>query len=264
MGAGSPLWYTSRGLGLVLLLVLTVSVVLGVLTSERWRTAEGPRFMTAGLHRSLSLLAVPLLALHGLTVLLDPFARFGLADVTIPFASAYRPLWLGLGVLSGELLLAIVVTSLVRAVIGFGAWRLVHWAAYVAWPLALLHGLGTGSDTKAGWALLLYGGSLVAVLVAVLVRLLGGPGRQRPWRVWLAVLASVGAVAAVAWTVAGPLQPGWARTAGTPPALLGGSAAVDPLGAGAAQASLRPDRLPVSTTAVPTSAQAPSTSQGSS
>lgn len=262
MGAGSPLWYASRGLGLVLLLALTASVVLGVLTSERWRTGEGPRFLAAGLHRSLSLLALPLLGLHGLTVLLDPFARLGLADITIPFATAYRPLWLGLGVLSGELLVAVVATSLVRPRIGFGAWRFVHWAAYAAWPLALLHGLGTGSDTKAGWALLLYGGSLLAVLVAVLVRLLGGSGRQRPWRVWMAVLASAGAVAAVAWTVAGPLQPGWARQAGTPPDLLG-SAAVDSLGPGAAQASLGADRLPVSTTAVPTSAQPARTSQGS-
>src|SRR4051794_29845861 len=110
MGAGSPLWYASRGLGLVLLIVLTASVVLGALTSERWRTAEGPRFLVAGLHRSLSLLALPLLALHGLTVLLDPFARLGPADVSIPFVSGYRPLWLGLGVLGGELLLAVLAT----------------------------------------------------------------------------------------------------------------------------------------------------------
>src|SRR5215472_17802505 len=109
MSAPSPLWYTTRGLGLVLLLTLTGTVVLGTMTTSRWRTEGWPRFLTSELHRNLSLLALALLPLHGLTVVLDAYAHLGLKDITVPFASAYRPLWLGLGVLAGELLAVLVL-----------------------------------------------------------------------------------------------------------------------------------------------------------
>jgi sulfoxide reductase heme-binding subunit YedZ len=216
----SPLWFAARGLGIVLLLTLTGTVVLGVLTSRRW-TAEGwPRFVTQELHRNLSLLAVVLLVLHGGAVLLDTYAGLGLRDVLVPFATAYRPLWLGLGVLSGELLVALVVVSSYRQLLGYRLWRFTHWAAYAAWPLALLHGLGTGSDTRFGWALVVYAGCAGAVLVAVLARLLQRPAPE-PSRVLAGVLVAAFAVGVAVWTMLGPLQTGWAAAAGTPTNLLG-------------------------------------------
>jgi sulfoxide reductase heme-binding subunit YedZ len=224
----SPLWYTTRGLGLVLFITLSAVVVLGVVTTRRWETESWPRFVTSELHRNLSLLALALLPLHGLTVVLDSYARLGLVDITVPFASAYRPLWLGLGVLAGELLIALVAISLVRQRLGHRFWRLTHWAAYVAWPLALLHGLGTGSDTRSGWVLLLYASCVAAVLLAVLVRLsLSRPGPSG-WRVAAGFAISAGVLAVVIFTMLGPLQPGWAAAAGTPPDLLGGGPAASP------------------------------------
>ncbi|MFZ0214469.1 MAG: ferric reductase [Candidatus Dormiibacterota bacterium] len=226
MTSPSPLWYASRGLGLVLLLVLTGSVVLGVLTVQRWRPG-GAGFLANGLHRNLALIAMPLLALHGLAVWLDPFAGVRLQDLVVPFAASYRPLWLGLGVLAGEVSIAVVVTSLLRLRLGYGVWRFVHWGSYVAWPLALLHGLGTGSDTRAGWTLAIYLLAAGAVLVAVLVRLLSGRARSR-WTVALALVSIVAAVAIGVFTWLGPMQAGWARAAGTPTKLLshGGAANV--------------------------------------
>jgi methionine sulfoxide reductase heme-binding subunit len=221
----SPLWYASRGLGMVLLMALTTSVVLGIVTSRRWRGYEWPRFLTAGLHRNVALLAVALLPLHGLAVVLDPYAGLGLKDITLPFASAYRPLWLGLGVLGGELLIALVVTSLLRNRLGLRLWRLTHWLAYAAWPLAVLHGLGTGTDTRAGWALLIYAGCVATVLLAFLTRLLGGSDQPERWRLGTASLTAVGALALIIWVLAGPLQPGWAAVAGTPKNLLGSQVA---------------------------------------
>ncbi|MHB8611260.1 MAG: ferric reductase-like transmembrane domain-containing protein [Candidatus Dormibacteraceae bacterium] len=221
----SPLWYASRGLGMVLLMALTISVVLGIVTSRRWRGYEWPRFLTAGLHRNVALLALALLPLHGLAVVLDPYAGLGLKDITLPFTSSYRPLWLGLGVLAGELLIALVVTSLVRNRLGLRLWRLTHWLAYAAWPLAVLHGLGTGTDTRAGWALLIYAGCVAAVLLAILARLLGGSDQPENWRLGAAGLTAVGALALIIWVLAGPLQPGWAALAGTPKKLLGSQVA---------------------------------------
>lgn len=222
MSGPSPLWYASRGIGLTLLLVLTATVVLGTMTSGRWRADGWPRFLTAELHRNLSLVGLALLPLHGLTVVLDSYARLGLVDITVPFVTAYRPLWLGLGVLAGEVLIAVVLTSLVRRLLGYGLWRLVHWAAYAVWPLALLHGLGTGSDSSAGWALLVYAGCAAAVLLAVLRRLALHLPRPSPGRVAAGVLVMAGLLGVVVWTMLGPLQPGWAAAAGTPADLLGG------------------------------------------
>jgi sulfoxide reductase heme-binding subunit YedZ len=218
----SPLWYASRGIGLTMLLALTATVVLGTVTSGRWKADGWPRFLTADLHRNLSLIALTLLPLHGLTVVLDSYARLGLTDILVPFASPYRTLWLGLGVLAGELLVAVVATSLVRRVLGYGAWRLVHWAAYAVWPLAVLHGLGTGSDTASGWALVLYIGCGGAVLLAVLMRLALHEPDPSAGRVAAGLLVTAAMLGVIVWTMVGPLQPGWAAAAGTPRDLLSG------------------------------------------
>jgi sulfoxide reductase heme-binding subunit YedZ len=216
----SPLWYTSRGIGLVLLLVLTATVVLGITTSQRWASESWPRFVLVGLHRNLSLLALPLLAVHGLTVVVDSFVHLGLKDITVPFVSSYRQLWLGFGVLAGELLIALTVTSLVRARLGIRLWRLIHWLGYAVWPLAVLHGLGTGSDSKQGWALLIYGASVAAVLLAVLWRLSLGSAEPRGWQLATGGFTALGFLGLIVWTITGPLQPGWALAAGTPTDLL--------------------------------------------
>jgi sulfoxide reductase heme-binding subunit YedZ len=218
----SPLWYATRGLGLVLLLTLTATVALGIVTSVRWRSESWPRFVTGELHRNLSLIGLTLLPLHGLAVVLDSYAHLGLRDIAIPFASAYRPLWLGLGVLAGELLIVVVLTSLVRGLLGHRLWRLLHWTVYAAWPLALLHGLGTGSDTRAGWALAVYAACVAVVLIAILTRLSLHRSEATIGRTLAGVAVMLGLLAVVVWTMLGPLQRGWAAAAGTPSDLLGG------------------------------------------
>jgi Ferric reductase like transmembrane component len=223
--APSALWYATRGSGYAALILLTASVVLGVLTAVRWHSAHWPRFLVQAVHRSVSLLVLVFLALHIVTAVLDPFAHLGARDALLPFSSSYRPVWLGLGVVGMELLLALVVTSLVRHRLGFRAWRAVHWLAYAAWPLALVHGLGTGTDTASEWGLVLDLGCAGAVLVAVAWRLSEGWPRRAPVRLLAGLAAAAGVVAVAAWTANGPLQPGWARAAGTPAGLLAGSAA---------------------------------------
>ncbi|HXN57456.1 MAG TPA: ferric reductase-like transmembrane domain-containing protein [Candidatus Angelobacter sp.] len=219
MTTASPLWYTTRAAGMVLLILLTLTVVLGILTNGRWSAAGIPRFVPNSLHRNVSLLAVVFLVLHILTAIIDPFAHLGLKDALIPFASSYRPLWLGLGVLGAELFMALVITSLVRGLLGYGLWRLTHWLAYVSWPISVLHGLGTGSDTKSWWALLINITCVSAVLLALTWRIAAIPGRSGA-RTTLATASALGALILVGWTLRGPLQPGWAVAAGTPANLL--------------------------------------------
>lgn len=212
----TTLWYLSRGTGVVSLLLLTAAVVLGVAGSLRAR----PRVLLSGLHRNVPLLAIAFVVAHVLTTVADGYAPIGVKDAVIPFLSPYRPVWLGLGTVAFDLLLALVATSLLRARIGLRGWRAVHWLAYLSWPVALVHGLGTGTDGKSTWLLLLTVGCTLAVAVAVVLRVLLTPGIDGGRR-----LAALGAVPAVVlvlfvWAETGPLRQGWALRAGTPASLI--------------------------------------------
>jgi predicted ferric reductase len=213
-------WYLTRSTGAVALLLLSVSIVLGVLDVQRWSSPRWPRFIVDALHRNVSLLAMVFLLLHILTSVLDSFAPIGLLDAVIPLAGSYRPFWLGLGAVSFDLLLAVVITSLLRQRMGFDAWRAVHWLTYASWPVALLHGFGSGSDVKSAWLLVLSVGCAAAVVVAVLARVLRGWPANLGVR--SAALGSAGAFSLflALWLPGGPLGSEWARRSGTPSALL--------------------------------------------
>jgi ferric reductase like protein len=218
----SAYWFLARGTGVVALLLLTGSVVLGVLGSVRFDAGpRWPRFTIDALHRDVSLLVVVFLVLHVLVSVLDSFAPVALLDAVIPFRSAYRPFWMGLGALSFDLLLALVITSLMRRRLGYRSWRAIHWLAYASWPIAVFHGLGTGSDTMSWWMLALTGACVAAVLLAVFARIASSDSQAPEW-LRPSVLGASAAVAAglVVFTVEGPLQHGWARRAGTPATLL--------------------------------------------
>jgi sulfoxide reductase heme-binding subunit YedZ len=222
--SASALWFLTRGTGTVALLLLTAVLVLGILARGSQPLPACPRFVTPALHRNLALLAVALLSVHILTAVADPFAPIRLADAVVPFRSAYRPVWVGLGALALDVLIALVVTSLLRARIGRRVWKAVHWAAYASWPIAIVHGLGTGTDVKTTWLLGVTVLCTLSVLVAVLWRILG-VGGATPGRRSAAVALTIAMPLALAvFVVAGPLAPHWAARAGTPPALLSGAA----------------------------------------
>jgi len=214
-------WYLTRGSGIVALLLLTAIILLGVLGpmriagGERW-----PRFALDTLHRDLSLLAVVVIALHVVVSVLDGFAPIGLIDGVVPFVSAYRPLWLGLGALAFDLMLALVITSLLRRRLGLRWWRAVHWLAYASWPLAVLHGLGTGSDSSQVWALSLTLGCVVIVAAAVLARIMRSPALRGSGRSAALAATLLTPAGLAVFTAVGPLAPDWARRAGTPARLL--------------------------------------------
>lgn len=219
----SAYWYMTRSSGAVALVLLTLALVLGVVDVRRWSTEKWPRFVVDSLHRNVSLLALAFLGLHILTAVLDSFAPISLVNALVPFTGSYRPFWLGLGALSFDLILAVIVTSLVRRQIGHSTWRAVHWLSYASWPIALLHGLGTGSDVKSGWMLALSVGCLLAVLAAVSVRIAAGwPDRlaQRGAALGGAAIFTLGLIL---WLPSGPLGKEWARRSGTPSSLLGSS-----------------------------------------
>lgn len=222
--ATSPLWFATRATGLIALVLLTGTVVLGIMTSVRFASPAWPRFVTVSLHRNLSLLTITFTGLHVLTTITDSFASISPVAVVIPFTSGYRRIWLGLGTVAFDLLLAVLVTSLLRTRVGPRTWRAVHWASYACWPVALVHGLGTGTDGAARWVLVVTAVCALAVAAAGVWRLAAGWPAHAGVRVTAALAAVAIGLATAGWAWAGPLAPGWARRSGTPPGLLARSA----------------------------------------
>src|SRR5215469_262001 len=198
----SPLWYTARATGVVALILLTITVALGVAGTARLSTELLPAIVRSGLHRNVSLLVVAFIVVHVLSSVLDPFAGIRLS----------------LGAIAFDMLLALIVTSLLRSRLSPGLWRGVHWFGYVCWPVALWHGLGTGTDSRLSWLLLLEAGCALVVAAAVAWRL-NLAGRSLARAAGLAGIAGF-ALATIVFVAVGPLQPGWARRAGTPASLL--------------------------------------------
>ncbi len=210
--SSQALWFASRGTGVVCLLLLTASFVLGIVTTMRVETRGWPRFILAAMHRNVSLLILIFLAVHIVTTVVDAFAPIHYLDAIIPFQSPYRTVWLGLGTVACDLLIALTITSLIRVRLGYSVWRAVHWLAYACWPIALVHGLGTGSDAQASWMTWLVVASLAMVLVAAGWRITATPASQNRVRWGAAAALVIVPVVMLWWARTGPLQPGWSHS----------------------------------------------------
>jgi sulfoxide reductase heme-binding subunit YedZ len=157
------LWFAARGAGIVSLLLSTAVVCLGLMTALRFERRDWPRFLTVELHRSIALVSVIFVAIHVVTAVLDPFTSLGILAALVPLASSYRPLDVAFGVISVYLVLAVLLTSLIRDRLSQRTWRAVHWLAYAAWPMAVLHSITAGSDAFAAWMLAIVGACCAAV-----------------------------------------------------------------------------------------------------
>lgn len=185
---GPFLWYATRAAGLVTLILLTAAMVFGLLNAGRFERRKWPRFVVQGVHRNLSLLALACLALHVATTVIDTYTSIGLQDAFVPFLSTYKRWWLGLGAIAADLIIVLVITSLSRRWIRQRLWRVIHWAGYLCWPVAVSHGLGIGTDRDALWVLTLTFCCIGAVICAATYRLVarfpartaGTAGRYAP------------------------------------------------------------------------------------
>lgn len=162
--SSTALWYASRATGVVALLLLTAVLLLGLLVTRQGRLPGLPKFAVTGLHRNLALLATAFVAFHVLTAVTDGYVNIPITAAVIPLASPYERLWLGLGAVAFDLMLASVITSLLRRHLSRKAWRAVHLTAYVCWPVAWVHSIFASSDMQHG--LILGIGIVCAIAVA--------------------------------------------------------------------------------------------------
>ncbi len=197
-------WITSRAAGGAAMLAASASVLLGLMMSSSRRNPN--RRDLRVLHEALSLTALAMVGLHGISLLGDAYLNPGIAGILVPFAGKYRPLWTGLGILAGYGLVALGLSYYLRDRIGASRWRRLHRLTALFWLLAIVHTIGAGSDAGEPWFLILNGVAIVPAALLLLLRWIGrasgvgvpaGAGGQA-WTMLLVRMTAVLAVAAVA------------------------------------------------------------------
>lgn len=175
---GPLLWYLNRGTGVSLLILFTSSIALGILSARPGRRRLVPTFVTQQLHRNLSLLALALLGAHITTAVVDTYVDIRWWQALSPYGATYKPFWLGLGSLTCDIMIVVMVTSLLRRRLGHRAWHAVHLLGYAAWPIAFVHGAGIGTDASTSWGRWIGIGCVGALAIAGAIRL-AAEGRAR-------------------------------------------------------------------------------------
>jgi len=171
------LWYVNRSTGLVLLVLLTATVLLGVWSTRGEAGTRIPRFAVQAVHRNVGLLSMTMLGLHIASAVLDEFVDIRWWQAFVPWALRYQPWWLALGIVALDLLLAVCLTSLLRSRLSHRSWWWLHLTTYPAWVAAAVHGWGIGTDSGQVWARWTYAGCFLVVTASVLLRLAGRTGR---------------------------------------------------------------------------------------
>jgi sulfoxide reductase heme-binding subunit YedZ len=220
------MWYVTRSSALIAFGLITAAVVLGVLGAERFHTSERPRIHYAELHRGIALFGSLMLLMHIVTAIVDPFTHLGWLSLFDPFGRTYRPLYLAVGIVAFDVLVAVVVTSLIRQRMSLVVWKRLHLMVYAIWVAGVVHGLGTGTDSKFLVIDAYYLLNLVAVVVAVWMRVLSGDLRSRTLRLSLGATSLVIPAAMIWWAASGPMHATWSsRFVSSHPASVANTAA---------------------------------------
>lgn len=170
-------WYVARSGGLVAWALLAGSVLLGLLLASRVLGRRAPAPWVLAVHRWVSGLSVVFTGVHVAGVLLDDWIAFTWVDVVVPFAADWRPVAVAWGVVALQLLLALQVTSLLKARMSHRTWRRVHHLAGPTFVLATVHLLTAGTDATHPVVLALVAGTALVAVFLGLVRLWSPKGR---------------------------------------------------------------------------------------
>ncbi len=149
-------WFITRSAGLIAYLLFWLSTVWGLAVSSKIFDRFLHRPFTFDTHGFLSLLALGFIAIHVVALLFDSYSPFSVAQLLVPFASTYRPLAVGLGIISLYLALLVTVSFYMRRRIGYKTSRLLHYASFIAYIGATLHGIMAGTDAPLFGTQLMY------------------------------------------------------------------------------------------------------------
>jgi DMSO/TMAO reductase YedYZ heme-binding membrane subunit len=174
VNADPTFWMLARASGLTAYLLLTTSVLAGLVLKSRPFRSLRPAAVT-DTHRFLAILALGAVAVHGMTLMLDATIHIGPAALLVPGLSPYRPVATGVGVVAAELMVLVYASFSLRRRIGTRNWRRLHWATYAVFAAATIHGVTAGTDTAQPWAFSLYLSAIGLVVAAAAWRALVPP-----------------------------------------------------------------------------------------
>ena len=141
-------WYLSRASGIVAWVMLTGSVLWGIVLASdlfpKWRRNA----WLLSMHRWLAGMTFFFVAGHLVTLLFDSYAKFTVAALLIPYASTWRPTAIALGVVALWLLIAVELTALAMKKLSKTWWRDIHIASYLVFWSVSIHGALAGTDTS--------------------------------------------------------------------------------------------------------------------
>lgn len=150
-------WYLSRATAFVALGLLWLSMVFGLLISDKIARSWPGAQAAFALHEYVSLLGLGFAAFHALVLLGDRYIGYELAQILVPFAAGtYRPFWVGVGQIGLYVWAIISLSFYIKKRIGQPAWKFIHFAAFFNFVVAILHGLTSGTDTSTAWAQFVY------------------------------------------------------------------------------------------------------------
>lgn len=164
-------WIASRAAGVVALIAVSLSVILGLTMSTRL-LGRFPRLkrLLLGSHEHLALAGMIAIAVHGLTLLGDHWIKATPTDLIVPFTMHYRPFWTGLGVIGGLLTIVLGLSFYARRRIGARRWRSLHRFTVLAYLLGIVHAIGAGTDAPTPWLRAIILGSIVPVTFLAVLR----------------------------------------------------------------------------------------------
>ncbi|MHB8600529.1 MAG: hypothetical protein ACYDER_27445 [Ktedonobacteraceae bacterium] len=206
-------WDVARAGGFTAYILIMLSVAVGLALTMHWQSPKWPRLINSELHNFLALLGTVFIGVHVLAVWVDPFTRFGWAEVFLPFVSHYRPLWMAFGIVALYLGIAIGISTWIRPLIGYKWWRRLHVLTLLSFILVTIHGVATGSDTRTWWGVLIYGGSVLLIGSLLWQRLIKPTTAKSRSHPVLATSIIIVTLIGILWTLIGPLQPGWNASA---------------------------------------------------
>ena len=174
-------WLASRASGIVAIVLITASVFIGLTLSTRVLKGPGLSRWLATAHEHAALAGLVAIAIHGVTLLGDPFMKPGVSGIAIPFVGDYKPLMVGLGIVGGYVAALTGLTFYAKKRIGVQRWRKLHRLTIVAYALSLVHTVGAGTDFAAGsWARLAVIAPAGPIAVLFAERMLAGRRKTGP------------------------------------------------------------------------------------
>jgi sulfoxide reductase heme-binding subunit YedZ len=168
LDSGHVFWFITRSAGLMAYLLLWLSTVSGLAVASKFTDRILHRPFTFDSHEFISLLALGFIGIHVFALVWDSYAPFSVTEILVPFVSAYRPFWVGVGILATDISILVTVTFYLRKRIGYKTFRAIHGLSFAAYIGATVHSIFAGSDTALAATRLIYfeSGLIVLLLTA--------------------------------------------------------------------------------------------------